>query len=540
MKKSLFSMLMLAMSAMTIVSCSSDDDEELGLQQKKGSITFIATDPEVDADTRTEFGPGCAPFWSKNDQIKAFGDYDATTILNFTGDNARPAATAQFNMEYNDYWEGEQRWLTNTLYVYHGNTGFSCNEQGDVDFTLKAAQKPARNQFDAAADILVAKPVAIDANIDYTTDPIQIRFRRLTGIVRLNILDKTKEGKFFNGKPVSSVKLTTNDPANDFTGKLEGNFVTGVFNKVKAYKYERLTASGLKYSVGEKDNSIYLSVLPTKIAKGKTFDITITFMDGSEYKKTLAAPADMDIAASKITTFNVSFKEEDVPASGEPVISGNVITMDGMGLLTPEIINKALGSSSKLAIKGNINAKDIDALLKVLVTTTIDLDLSDAVIKGDKVATYTDCHGRKAKITRDNLIPQELFSNEYRACNLSSLKLPKETVEIEKWAFSNTPALEVYIPYKVKTIGENLFSIESGIQTLYMLCADTTDGIMMDNTFFDGGNDNTSSGVNLVINEEWYYDPNGYYPDPDTPMWMDNYWSAIETVIVDANGDIVR
>lgn len=538
MKKSVFSMLLLAAAAMTTVSCSSDVDEFEAQKENKGGITLIASNPEIKSDTRTEFGEGFVPYWSKDDYLTGYGDQDVSTLVYFRRTDANPAKKAVFSMEANEWFDPSGH---NVFYLCKGSA--NGDSEGNITFKMKEEQKPSKaNQFDGGGDFLIAKPLLL--NWTGMPEPTEIFLKRVTGIIRLNLNDVTTKKDHFLNKSVDFVTLTTGDKSNDFVGQITVNSASGEQTaKGTAYSQKMLKIYPKTYSVGEKGsaNSIYMSVLPTTLVAGEKMNITVQFKDGDTFKKELVAPAGgIDVKAGFITTFNVNFKDADVPAKGSVGIEGEVITMNGVGKLTQADVETALSNSTatpkRVAIKGDINALDVNAILLAVRNSAdmIDLDLTDANIKGHTTHSYIDHNGQGNTIKKDNYLPWYLFAN---CTQLESVELPKSLVEIDQWIFVGCSGLKKFtVQHNVTTIANSMCDdVCSSLTEVYMLCPYNSN---VNDLCIDGFDTGITyiNPITLYINSDWV--DNGYAFEGEMGLWQNAYFGNVISVTVDANGNI--
>lgn len=568
MKKTLLSMLLLAVAAMTTVSCSNDDEQNESVSNK-GTITFIAGNPDIEGETRTEFGPEFTPYWSVGDKIIvetdafAWDEWEPDPITRFdfdikdiNGGYLKEATkTAKFiysnasSINYNDFLSASN------FIAYHGEGFYMFNssypvENSTISANLNEIQRPEYNKFDSQADLLLTRPIKVDGNIDYQNTPVYLKFKRIVGIIRLN-LNAAKGHETLNEAPVKMVTLSTKKTGDNFSGKFTYKY-NGELLEKDASGAKGIKAEIKGYKIGDSNGSIYLTSLPTTIAVGESFDIIVELLDGRTIKRTIAASektGDVVIPDGKITTFNISLEDpnggstpDPEQPSGAPTIEGNIITMNAVGHLTTEHINTALSAnSSQLVIKGDINASDMNSVLTVLrkLATPIDLDLAEANIKADPNATYKGHNGSKEYFKKDNVLPDYLFAGGYKAgnCALSSIELPKSVTEIGQWILVGNPDLKkVVVQHKVNKIGDSMFDSNcTSLAELYILCPMSPD---IFDTCIDGDNYGISLGITLYVNRDWENDGMTY--EGPGGMWGASMMSEVILVDVDANGDIIQ
>ena len=196
MKKIFTKLMLLAVAAAALVSCENNLNDENPVLDLMQDVTLTAEKP---ADVRTELIGG-APYWSVDDAIGVYLE-DNTKHYKFENDAEEASLTTTFS---------GQTAVANTLFVYYPYTANGVAELG-AKVDIPANQEPTATSFDGKADIMLAKPVTLDAEGKQLSD---LEFARLGAIVKIVLKDTTSS---LAGQHVSSLTMTA---ANNLVGRV--------------------------------------------------------------------------------------------------------------------------------------------------------------------------------------------------------------------------------------------------------------------------------------------------------------------------------
>ena len=298
--KKIFTKLMLwAVVATALVSCENNfEDATINGGELTQTVTLSANKP---TEVRTELIEG-VPYWSKGDQIGVYTTQakDADNYA-FANDNNEATLTTSFT--------GTTA-VANTLFVYYPYTNFSnpVTEKG-VKVEILANQEPTAASFDGRTDLMIAKPVTLDAEGKQLSD---LEFARVAAIVKIVLKDKTGN---LAGQHVSSLTMTaaTNlvgrlylDVVNQeiFTGEGGGLYYGGAKSVNATY------TEATQYEVNG-ENATYVVVYPQTLATGSKLSFEAS-TEGYAISKEITLPSDIELLAGKVTTLNVSLTAENV------------------------------------------------------------------------------------------------------------------------------------------------------------------------------------------------------------------------------------
>ena len=299
MKKIFTKLMLLAVAAAALVSCENKFEEQTPGVELTQTVTLSAEKP---TQVRTELIEG-VPYWSKGDQIGVYvQDGDTYKNYAFKNDNTEGASlTTTFT--------GTTA-VANTLYVYYPYTNFSTpvTEKG-VKVEILANQEPTATSFDGRTDLMIAKPVTLDAEGKQLSG---LEFARVAAIVKIVLKDKTGN---LAGQHVSSLTMTaaTNlvgrvylDVVNQeiFTGEGGGLYYGGAPSVNATY------TEATQYEVNG-TNATYVVVYPQTLAAGSKLTIEAS-TEGYAISKEITLPSDIELLAGKVTTLNVSLAAENV------------------------------------------------------------------------------------------------------------------------------------------------------------------------------------------------------------------------------------
>lgn len=290
--KNIFSKIMLfAVAATALVSCAKDtENTPIDNKEKLIELTLKADKP---ATVRTELIEG-VPYWSADDAIgvytEAYNNYkfnndseEATLITTFTGQTA----------------------VTDKLYPYYPHTTNGASEDGaKVDIPVN--QNPTATSFDGAADIMIAKPITLDAE---GTQLANLEFARVGAIVKIVLKDNTSS---LAAQHISSLTMTAES-------NLVGRVYLDVINQQLGALYHgqsmSVTATYTEHTqfVVNGENAVYVIVYPQTLVAGTTLTFEAS-TEGYAIAKAITLPNDIALEMGKVTTLNVSLSAENLTA----------------------------------------------------------------------------------------------------------------------------------------------------------------------------------------------------------------------------------
>ena len=287
MKKIFTKLMLLAVAAAALVSCENKIDESTPVVDGLQTVTLTAEKP---VGVRTEMIEG-VPYWSKGDAVGVYLD-DVTKHYKFENDAEEASLTTSFT--------GTTA-VANTLYVYYPYTANGAAEKG-AKVDLPANQEPTATSFDGKADIMLAKPVQLDAEGKQISD---LEFARLGAIVKIVLKDGTSS---LAGQHVSSLTMTA---ATNLTGRVYIDVVNQELGELYYGQSKSVNATYAEPLAIDGENGVYVIVYPQTLAAGSTLSFEAS-TEGYAISKSITLPQDIVLESGKVTTLNVSLKAENL------------------------------------------------------------------------------------------------------------------------------------------------------------------------------------------------------------------------------------
>ena len=288
MKKIFTKMMLLAVAATAIVSCDNNFEEQTPNVELTQTVTLAADKTAV----RTELIDG-VPYWSKDDAVGVYLD-DHTKHYKFTNDSEEATLTTSFT--------GTTA-VANTLFVYYPYTANGVGENG-AKVELPANQNPTVASFDGAADLMIAKPVTLDAE---GTQVENLEFARVGAIVKIVLKGEIAS---LADQHISSLTMTA-----------ESNLVGRVYIDVKNQQLGELyynqsksvTATYTEATQFEVNgtNAVYVVVYPQTLAAGTTLSFEAS-TEGYAISKSIELGQDIVLLPGKVTTLGVTLAAEHI------------------------------------------------------------------------------------------------------------------------------------------------------------------------------------------------------------------------------------
>lgn len=301
MKRLFKSVMLFAAAAMAFTSCDKEqiaDDIQTGKQIR---LTIVTDRPDAEAEegTRTEL-VGTSTYWLPTDQIGV--SIDNQKQVAFSNDN-KEESTPKTSFSGQVSGTGEV-----TVYSYYPYSSIDDKIAANgVKVLLPATQHPTATSFDGKADLFVGKQTKI--NLDETQIIEGLQFKRLTGILKIVLVDKT-EGQVLNGQSVSLLTFASSKA--DLAGRVYINLVDYTLGDLYYDKSNAVTAdhSNGKYEIDGK-NGTFLCVYPQTLAGGTTLTITAQ-TESYSINREIVLEKDIVVNAGKIKPLNININDEDV------------------------------------------------------------------------------------------------------------------------------------------------------------------------------------------------------------------------------------
>lgn len=287
-----------AVAAMGLTACQNDFEEQI---EAKDSVvvTFIADSAESRTAVDTT---GEKPVFSWNDSGESFAVLEqsdelaeATNVTFEKNDDGLAEITAEFP---SSSYKFEHKYAT----IYPKSGYVSAESINNVTLVLNPNQKMwSADTYDRNADLMVSK---VDKYPGQPTATAQmLEFTRLAAVVKMSFKNFGVE----LGDEVESVTLTIDDKvlAGTITADLESLVVDGKHVFTPQEKHDSVTVE-----THPECNDVYFTVLPTTLAEGDTYTITVVTKNRL-YIKQGAVPEgkSLEFKAGSVTRFSVNMAD---------------------------------------------------------------------------------------------------------------------------------------------------------------------------------------------------------------------------------------
>ena len=327
MKKKILPALLFAAALMT-ASCS-DDSESVPATLSSRSISLSATMPSVGNDTRTGIiteNSLVRPTWTKGDFLDIIydriGDNGAIWTMPLEKDTEHAIFT--FNVTDEEASKMEDFENSREFYAVSNNLHVQSyfNKENVMLYIGKAIgdESAGKNSIDRKSEALVSNVVPVSSVKPGV--PVELQFKRINALLRLNILDKTSQN-MLTGTAIKYIEL--GEPRGEFDpGKLFGNspiHLTGfVYYNINTGSIDVSYADKpIKLDIDESDPVIigeencyaYATCVPTSFGWGDRLELN--FYASEHYvTKILNIFEPMELKPGEITTLNITITDENI------------------------------------------------------------------------------------------------------------------------------------------------------------------------------------------------------------------------------------
>ena len=278
---------MIGLLATTLIAVGCDSDIEIISPVREHVIMRVTTD-----QTRTTLNEAEAKVeWSEGDRLmvlenSCYATTEAATILNgkATFKVSMPKDETSTAFSYNAIYPAES-------YVKHSTT-----TPTETEITLPAIQNATATSFDPKADILVAKQ--IDSNTQL--EELNMQFRRLVALGKMSIKGLSAKDK------IDQVTITVDGKT------LAGHMLMDITtSEVAQYGYNGIKNNSIIIKYAQPISSttpIYFNCFPTELTAGDSFTVSVV-SDIRIYTKhiTIAEGRSLNLSEGNLSTFTVDF-----------------------------------------------------------------------------------------------------------------------------------------------------------------------------------------------------------------------------------------
>lgn len=304
-------MMLVAVAAMSFVSCS-NEFEDVNVKNETFSLTIVSEKPALESDSRTEFNNGSI-IWSASDQIRAcyyhstgvWSKYYASTTNNISADGST-ATFSGFTEFPAQSTEG-----TYTFYAGYpknaiggGNT--AAPNAGELSVEVPTKQNmPKLGTFDANADIMLG--VAQDVVAAPVTE-ISVRWYRMVahGCVTLKNLPAEE------GETIYTVTFTAPESV-----KLSGNGTINFVDEAMSDLDNNTVAVTLPTNTAAKftELPVWFCSAPATIAAGANLTIAVETTRGTYTRTITARDGGIKFMQNRYNTLSVDMASAEFKAA---------------------------------------------------------------------------------------------------------------------------------------------------------------------------------------------------------------------------------
>ena len=376
MKKIFTKLMLLAVAATALVSCENKIDESTPVVELTQTVTLTAEKP---VEVRTEMIEG-VPYWNAEDAIGVYTQTEKDAdYYKFTNDSEETTLTTSFT---------GQTAVANTLFVFYPYN--SCNgiSADGAKVLFPATQSPTATSFDGAADIMLAKPVTLDAEGKQLSD---LEFARVGAIVKIVLKDNSSS---LAGQHISSLTMTA---ANNLVGRayldVENQELGKLYDSESKSVMATYSAASNQYEVNG-TNATYVIVYPQTLEAGTDKTLTITAStEDYDIEKVITVPAGgIDLVQGAVTTLNVSLTADHITKRE------TVEWVDNAYNLVPSTTNLNIGdkvvfvaaaSAKAMGAQNSNNRASVDVTKNSNNTVDIDSNVTVfTVVEGKSEGTF--------------------------------------------------------------------------------------------------------------------------------------------------------
>lgn len=311
MKRMMKTWALVAVAAMGLTACQNDIDEQIEVKDSV-VVTFVTDSAESRTSVDTS---GDKPVFSWDDSGETFKVLEQTnnsfvtaTDVVFEKDEESGLATIKATFATNAGWNG---------YGYvtiHPESGIDMEKSATINLaTLNLPENQYMYEvgtYDSDADLMVSEVVESEVQ---PTEAQSVRFTRLGAVVKMTLKNFTLE----EGDKIEKVIFTAD-------GKnLAGQIKTDLYDPHNFTAVENAVSSSVTINTtAYKDNEIFFVTLPTVLAAGDTYTVTV-ITNKYLYVKQGKIPAEKELKLGVGAVNRIGVNMKDVAKSDKWVLVKN-------------------------------------------------------------------------------------------------------------------------------------------------------------------------------------------------------------------------
>ena len=336
MKQIFKSLMVVAMSAFTIVSCSKDDTESYLPEEENNDFVSISILSGDETRTHLDQTDPTHPTikWDADDQLAVIEQAGETITKQTT---TTPTLTqegtiAEFTVKF------AKSDATSFQYYAISNSNLKTDptQLNTVEIEHPAEQHPSTTSYDPNANILVSG--GNNTTLESQPTSLKFRFYRPVTIVKMNIKGLTE------GETIQSV--TFGNTTQNLTGTLMWDFVKDDISGIKAEtgaKQLTMLYDEAFQSNATDGNTVYFTTLPCELTD---FKVVVTTNAARYTKEVICDSKPLTFRAGRMASFSVGMTDRiEEPAfisiANLDTFTDNQITIQGKDLQTGDVLNIA-------------------------------------------------------------------------------------------------------------------------------------------------------------------------------------------------------
>ncbi len=305
-------LVFVAAAAMGLTACQNDFEEQI---EAKDSVVVTFVTDSADSRTSVDTSDSTAPVfaWGENETFAVLEQTDAlaeATAVTYENVDGKAEITATFDKN-----AGKESYQYVTVYPATGYVSAEGIEAATL--SIPAEQTMAEGSYDPNADLMVSEVVTKDAQ---PSDAQMVRFTRLAAVAKMSLTNFGVE----LGDKVRSVTFTA-----------DGKTIAGKFTTDLAAPVAENVEGGSSVVVTTTSSSdIYFTLVPTTIAVGESFSVTIVTDKRLYVRKVTIAEGKKPLTfeAGNVTRFSVNM--QDVAPSDKWVLVKDVNDLEAGDIVT--------------------------------------------------------------------------------------------------------------------------------------------------------------------------------------------------------------
>lgn len=405
MKKTVKFFGLAAIASMALVSCQ----KESLAPASEAKMVEMTVHGGPDALTKTVLQEDGTVLWGEGEKLVVFQTVGETTTFatSSEGETNDGGQTMTFGVAFAENPDASA-FTYNAVYPA---SIYITEDKPSVDAiktNFPSIQKPTATSYDAAADLLIAKP------LEATEQPsdLLLAFHRVAGIGKMTIKNLASTAN------VREVVFTAKHAGEEaaapiLAGRTRVNLTEGTAEYGYNSPSNQLTLDYAGQTIAANGMTVYFASLPFALAEGDSFKVVVKTVDGKVYTKEVTLPAGKSLAvkAGRSSTFSVNMsgaaETEEESFEGEYIVVGKTSSdwrymSSNIGSLAyiPVISTGVTKAAEELTLTGS----DID-FPTVSETWTVEKSGDNYAIKsqGGKYVSWTS--GNSATLADD---PYEL------------------------------------------------------------------------------------------------------------------------------------